>query len=318
MAGRSRGLSPNTHTHTAHPCQEWLGASGACTRAHTHPNTPARSGRAQPEPKPNHTLPHRTPMPGEAGYKRPGSSDCPRPSLRLITVVTRCSLGIFGSSSHASGRLPVQTVPGGTWLVGVRSCTGHSRNGLSSQSSRFWVSTFSPHSGSACHAILSCRLPRRPGVASLPFILPRNHTNCFGCPLSVAPNTPCTFAPSGHSGCMALRSATVKNGHTWGSGFGCGLGGGGTGADFGAGLGCLARRAGMPAPSGRDLGLGRAWSWFRRIAVVEALEDAVCRSLALPGSVHTSKFVRLLLQVGVAMFESLFRVRGPGHPASRL
>ena len=70
VAGRSRNPSPNTHTHTAHPCQEWLGASGARTRAHTQPNTPARSGGAQPEREPNHTHPHRTPQPGAAGYKR--------------------------------------------------------------------------------------------------------------------------------------------------------------------------------------------------------------------------------------------------------
>ena len=29
VAGRSRNLSPNTHTHGAHPSQEWWGASGA-------------------------------------------------------------------------------------------------------------------------------------------------------------------------------------------------------------------------------------------------------------------------------------------------
>ena len=104
--------------------------------------------------------------------------------------------------------------------------------------------------------MFSCRLPCWPGVASLPCILPRNHTNCFGCPLSVAPNTPCTSAPSGHSGCMAARSATVKNGHVWAFGFGCGSGGGGTGAVFGSGLGRLARRAEMPAPPAQGLGLG--------------------------------------------------------------
>ena len=44
VAGRSRIPSRNTHTHSAHPSQEWRGASGAPTPAHTHPNTPARSG----------------------------------------------------------------------------------------------------------------------------------------------------------------------------------------------------------------------------------------------------------------------------------
>ena len=65
VAGRSRNLSRNTTTHTAHPCQEWLGASGA----HTQPNTPAKSGGAQPKPEPKHTHPHRAPVPGLAGCK---------------------------------------------------------------------------------------------------------------------------------------------------------------------------------------------------------------------------------------------------------
>ena len=59
---------------------------------------------------------------------------------------------------------------------------------------------------------------------------------------------------------MAIRSATVKNGQAWGFGFGCDSGGGGTGAAFGSALGRLARQAGMPAPSGRVLALGRACS----------------------------------------------------------
>ena len=66
VAGRSRDRSPNTHIHTAHACQEWLGASGA----RTEPNTPARSGGAQPKPEPKHTHPHRAPVPGVAGCKR--------------------------------------------------------------------------------------------------------------------------------------------------------------------------------------------------------------------------------------------------------
>ena len=70
VAGRSRNPSPNTQTHTAHPCQEWLGASGARTRAHTQPNTPVRGGGAQPQPEPKHTHPHRAPVPGVAGCKR--------------------------------------------------------------------------------------------------------------------------------------------------------------------------------------------------------------------------------------------------------
>ena len=70
VAGRSRNPSRSTHTHAAHPSQEWWDASGARTQADTNPDTPARSGGAQPEPKPNHTYPHRTPQPGVAGYKR--------------------------------------------------------------------------------------------------------------------------------------------------------------------------------------------------------------------------------------------------------
>ena len=80
VAGRSRNPSPNTHTHTAHPCYEWLGASGARTRAHTQPNTPARSGRAQPEPEPKHTHPHRAPVPGVAGCKRSTDTNTHTPS----------------------------------------------------------------------------------------------------------------------------------------------------------------------------------------------------------------------------------------------
>ena len=66
VAGRSRNPRPNTHTHTAHPCQEWLGASGA----RIQPNSPARSGGAQPKPLPKHTHPHRATVPGVAGFKR--------------------------------------------------------------------------------------------------------------------------------------------------------------------------------------------------------------------------------------------------------
>ena len=191
-------------------------------------------------------------------------------------------------------------------------------NCLSSQSLRFEVSAFSPHSGSACHLIFSCRLPCWPGAASLPCILPRNHKNCFGCPLSVAPNTSCTSAPCGHSGCMAIRSATVKNGHVWGFSFGCGSGGGCTGAAF-------RLRPGPFGPAGRDarplwtrprLGPGLFWrrlgGWIRRVAVVK---DALCRSLSLTGSVYTPKLVRVFLQAGGAGLEGLFRVRGPGHLA---
>ena len=70
VAGRRQNPSPSTHTHTAHPNQEWRGTSGSHTKAHTHPNIPARSGGVQREPEPKHTHPHRTPRPGVAGYKQ--------------------------------------------------------------------------------------------------------------------------------------------------------------------------------------------------------------------------------------------------------
>ena len=70
VVGRNRKQSPSTHTHAARPSQEGRGTSGARTQAHTHPNTPARSGGAQPKPEPKHTHPRRTPQPGVAGCKR--------------------------------------------------------------------------------------------------------------------------------------------------------------------------------------------------------------------------------------------------------
>ena len=69
VAGRSRNPSPSTHNQAAHPSQERRGTRGARTPAHTQPNTPARSGGAQPKPEPKHTHPHRTPQPGVAGYQ---------------------------------------------------------------------------------------------------------------------------------------------------------------------------------------------------------------------------------------------------------
>ena len=70
VAGRSRNRSPSTHTRTAHTSQEWRGTTRARSQTHTHPDTPARSGEAQPKPDPRHTHPHRRPEPGVAGYKR--------------------------------------------------------------------------------------------------------------------------------------------------------------------------------------------------------------------------------------------------------
>ena len=84
----------------------------------------------------------------------------------------------------------------------------------------------------------------------------------------------------------------------------------------------LAGRDARPLRTRPWLGLGlfcrrlRGWLW--RLAVVEVMEDAVSPPLALTGSVHTSKFVRMVLQAGGAMFETLLGVRGPGYPAFRL
>ena len=79
VAGRSRNPSPSTHTHTAHPSQEWRGTSRAGTQTHTHPDTPAKSGGAQPKAEPKHTHPRRTPQPGVAGYKQSGDTNTHTP-----------------------------------------------------------------------------------------------------------------------------------------------------------------------------------------------------------------------------------------------
>ena len=86
---QAKAHTPTPHTpatsggvqaeRAAHPSQEWRGTSGARTRTHTHPNTPARSGGAQPKPKPKHTHPRRTPQPGVAGYKRSGRTSTHTP-----------------------------------------------------------------------------------------------------------------------------------------------------------------------------------------------------------------------------------------------
>ena len=79
VAGCSQSPSPNTHTHDAHPSQEWRGASGAPTPAHTQPNTPARSGGAQPKPEPKHTHTHRAPQPGVVECKRSAHNSTHKP-----------------------------------------------------------------------------------------------------------------------------------------------------------------------------------------------------------------------------------------------
>ena len=161
-------------------------------------------------------------------------------------------------------RLRYVTCPDGArrYLAGVRSCTRHSGNCLSSQSSRFEVSTFSPHSGSACHLIFSCRLPCWPEMVSLPCILPRNHSNCFSCPLSVAPNTPCTS--------LGVHGGTFRRCEKWagwglwrgaGAAFGSGLCRGCSGAGLGAGFGASRQNKLYAGPC---LSCGRCIprSWF--------------------------------------------------------
>ena len=63
---RSSGMQVTSHT----PARSGRVPSGARTQTHTHPNSPARSGGAQPKRKPKHTQPHRKAKPGIAGYKR--------------------------------------------------------------------------------------------------------------------------------------------------------------------------------------------------------------------------------------------------------
>ena len=74
---RSGGAQPKSEPKHAHPSQEWRGTSGGHIQARTHPNTPARSGGSQPKPEPKHTDPHRTPQPGVAVYKRSAHTESP-------------------------------------------------------------------------------------------------------------------------------------------------------------------------------------------------------------------------------------------------
>ena len=52
---------PSTHADTAHPSVERRGTSGPRTQTHTRPNTPARTGGARHQLRPNHTPPQSTP-----------------------------------------------------------------------------------------------------------------------------------------------------------------------------------------------------------------------------------------------------------------
>ena len=64
--GERRGTTPCT----APPTRRCRTPRGTGARAHTHPNTPPRRGRAQPKPKPQHARAHRTPEPETAGGRR--------------------------------------------------------------------------------------------------------------------------------------------------------------------------------------------------------------------------------------------------------
>ena len=163
VAGCSQNLSPNTHTHTAQPSQEWLGASGARTRAHTQPNTPARSGGVQPKPEPKHTHPHRASVPGVAGCKlsthtaqRPiqewrGAARNPSPNTHTHTAHP-CQewLGASGARTHpntpaTSGGAqrkpaPKRTHPHRATVPGVAGCnrSAHTSTHTAQHPSQEW------------------------------------------------------------------------------------------------------------------------------------------------------------------------------------
>ena len=106
-AGRSRNPEPkHTHPHT-HPGQEWRGTSEAHTRADTYPNTPARSGGAQPKPEPKHTHARRTIQLGVAGYNR---------SARTNTHTQTPQPGVAGRSHNPSPNTHAHTAhPSQEW-----------------------------------------------------------------------------------------------------------------------------------------------------------------------------------------------------------
>ena len=173
-------------------------------------------------------------------------SHCPRRCLWVRAVSTRFSSGKLGSSSHASGLSPVQTVSGVPCLSGVRSCSGHSGNSPSCHSLKLYVVAFSPHSRKACRESLSCRSSCLPAVAGLYFTMPRNQTHCLGCPFNEQTYTPCTSARSRYSAFFRWEQRT-------GRGFWLGLGRGR------CHFGCRPRVIG---PSGRCPCLLRPWPWF--------------------------------------------------------
>ena len=90
VAGCSRNPDPNRHIHSAHPTQEWRGASRAPTPAH------ARGWGVLLKPEPKQTHPRRAPKPGAAdasGAPTPAHSRSggvqPRPRTQTHTPTAR-------------------------------------------------------------------------------------------------------------------------------------------------------------------------------------------------------------------------------------
>ena len=103
---RNRCQAP-PNPHTAHPSQKWRGTSGARTEAHTHSDTPAGSGGAQPKPEPKHTHPGQTRQPGVAGYKKSAHENTHTPTSRP---------GVAGHSRNPSPSRHIHTAhPSQEW-----------------------------------------------------------------------------------------------------------------------------------------------------------------------------------------------------------
>ena len=131
---------------------------------------------------------------------------------------------------------PDQVAPRGRKASDTRKIKPQTSNLCCPTAGRLTPLLSRPIAAGLSNQIFSCTSPCLSGVASLYLTVPRNQTHRLGCPLSVAPNTLRSSTPSGFSGCMALRSSGVSNGHV--SGFG--LNSGGASATLGAGLGLRA------------------------------------------------------------------------------
>ena len=86
VSGRGSTPSPSTQPRTAPPAKGGRGPGETHKPIRTHPNTPTRSGGAQPKPEPKHTQPNGTPEPGTAGYKQSAhtTTHAPRPQPRMV------------------------------------------------------------------------------------------------------------------------------------------------------------------------------------------------------------------------------------------